>query len=74
MRENRNRFNIDCFAHQLKLTLVAIVESHAHIMSRFKMIAAIIDVIRGSKQRDILRSKEIARIAKEFNRGELTNG
>ena len=70
LKENKLAFYVHCFAHQLQLTLVAVVKNHINIAEFFYVISNLVTVVRGScKRRDALQDAQFAKIKKELKNG-----
>ena len=75
MKENGSAFYVHCFAHQLQLTLVAVANNHHDIATLFCLVTKLVNVVGGScKRQDILRDKQVAKVAKALQTGELSSG
>lgn len=56
LKENKSAFYVNCFAHQLQLTLVAVAENHINIAEFFYVVSNLVTVVGDScKRRDALR-------------------
>ena len=44
LKENSSTFYVHCFAHQLKLTLVAIAKNHIQVTSLFNLVSTLLNV------------------------------
>ncbi|XP_065631685.1 uncharacterized protein LOC136068455 [Quercus suber] len=56
LKENKSAFYVHCFAHQLQLTLVAVVKNQINIAEFFYVVSNLVIVVGGScKRRDALR-------------------
>ena len=72
LKENECAFYVHYFAHQLQLTLVAIVENHKKICSFFNLVTTLSIVVGGScKRKDILRGKQFEKVVEGICQGEI---
>ena len=75
MMENESAFYVHCFAHQLQLTLVTVVENHSKISTFFKTVAILSNVVGAScKDRDIFREKQVENVIQGICLGEILTG
>ena len=75
MKENGSAFYVHCFAHQLQLTLVVVANNHHDIATLFCLVTKLVNVVGGScKRQDILRDKQVAKVAEALQTGELSSG
>lgn len=75
LNENPCAYYIHCFAHQLQLVLVKVSKTHPLVELLFDSITAIMNCVGGSCQRmDLVRAKELERVAKGLDTGEIISG
>ena len=75
MMDNESAFYVHCFAHQLQLTLVAVVENHSKISTFFETIAILSNVVGAScKRRDIFQEKQVKKVIHGICLGEILIG
>ncbi|XP_042455030.1 zinc finger MYM-type protein 1-like [Zingiber officinale] len=75
MMENPSAYYVHCFAHQLQLTLVAVVENHIRISTFFDVVAQLNNIVGAScKRRDILREKQFEKVIKGICNGDIFTG
>uniref|UniRef100_A0A7N0VJZ7 TTF-type domain-containing protein n=1 Tax=Kalanchoe fedtschenkoi TaxID=63787 RepID=A0A7N0VJZ7_KALFE len=75
MKENNSTFYVHCFAHQLQLTLVAIVKNYDEVASLFYLIGILTGVVGAScKRHDMLRDEQVKIIRKAMEDSELITG
>ena len=71
----KSAFYIHCFAHQLQLTLVAVVNKHIDIAEFFSLVSKMVIVVRAScKRQELLPIAQLAKITEALNLGELKSG
>lgn len=59
LNKNRSAYFVHCFAHRLKLTLVAVTKKHNEVGDVFNFISSIINIIGAScKRMEVIREKE----------------
>ena len=75
LKENKSAFYVQCFAHQLQLTLVAAAKNHINIAEIFYMVSNLVTVVGGSwKRRDALQDAQFAKIKEELENGVCRSG
>uniref|UniRef100_A0A7N0TTZ7 TTF-type domain-containing protein n=1 Tax=Kalanchoe fedtschenkoi TaxID=63787 RepID=A0A7N0TTZ7_KALFE len=74
MKENNSAFYVNCFAHQLQLTLVAIAKNHDEVASLFYLIRMLTGVVGAScKRHDMLRDEHVKIIRKAIEDAAYTH-
>ncbi|XP_028054817.1 zinc finger MYM-type protein 1-like [Camellia sinensis] len=74
LKENPCAYYVHCFAHQLQLILVAVTKNYNQIALLFTLVSNVVNVVRAScKRRDIVREKQVAKVAEALNIGELSS-
>ena len=59
MNMNASAYYVHCFAHQLRLTLLAVAKNHVQIVLLFNIVTNVMNIVGASgKRRDILREKQ----------------
>jgi hypothetical protein len=67
LRENGSAYYVHCFAHQLQLTLIAVVKNHKNVCLFFQKVNGIRNVIGAScKRLDQLREMQKLKLWKLF--------
>ena len=51
LKENKSAFYVHCFAHQLQLTLVAVIKNHINIAEFFYVVSNLVTIVGGSCKR-----------------------
>ncbi|XP_042404572.1 zinc finger MYM-type protein 1-like [Zingiber officinale] len=75
MMENPSAYYVHYFAHQLQLTLVAVVENHIRISTFFDVAAQLNNIVGAScKRRDILREKQFEKVIKGICNCDIFTG
>ncbi|XP_028117728.1 zinc finger MYM-type protein 1-like [Camellia sinensis] len=75
LKENPCAYYVHCFAHQLQLALVAVVNNHNQIALLFTLVSNVVNIVGEScKRRDIVREMQAAKVAEALNTGELSSG
>ena len=75
MKENKSTFYVNCFAHQLQLTLVAVAKNHINIAEFFYVVSNLVTIVRGSYKRwDALRDAQFAKIKEDLENGVRRSG
>ncbi|XP_026379642.1 zinc finger MYM-type protein 1-like [Papaver somniferum] len=75
LKENKSAYYIHCFAHQLQLALLHVVEDIPEIAAFFTLGSRATKTVGAScKLRDNLRAKEVERIQRLLETGELSTG
>ena len=75
LKENKSAFYVHCFAHQLQLTLVAVVKNHINIAKFFYVVSNLITVVGGScKRQDALRDAQFVKIKEDLENGVRRSG
>lgn len=73
LNENKYAFFIHCFAHQLRLTLVAVAKNYHPISNFFDYISDIVTLVGAScKCKDALREKQLDHIIEAIDSGEVS--
>ncbi|XP_022891848.1 uncharacterized protein LOC111406697 [Olea europaea var. sylvestris] len=68
LKENSSAFYIHCFAHELQLPLVVVVNKHANIETFFTLANKVVNVVGGSAKRcDFLRQKKRLEVVELLN-------
>ncbi|XP_060200713.1 uncharacterized protein LOC132628978 [Lycium barbarum] len=74
-KESKGAHSIQCFAHQLKLTLVAISRRCDEVQELLSLVSDILNMVRASfKRRDELRESQAKEIEEALCKGELETG
>ena len=75
LKENKSAFHVNCFAHQLQLTLAAVAKNHINIAEFFYVVSNLVTVVGGScKRRDALRDAQFAKIKEDLENGVCSSG
>ncbi|KAH1211146.1 Zinc finger MYM-type protein 1 [Glycine max] len=75
LKENSYAFYVHCFAHQLKLTLVAIAKNHIQVSSLFNLVSTLLNVVGGScKRHGMLHERQINYVREALGKGEIPSG
>lgn len=75
LAENSSAYYVHCFAHQLQLILVAVVQNHPTLGTFFDYIRVLTNIVGGSsKRRDILREKQLEKVVTGIASGEISTG
>jgi hypothetical protein len=75
LQENRSAHYMHCFAHQLRLVIVAVAKKNGYITDFFDMISVLFNVVGGScKRKDIIREKHRDDIQKVIESGQISTG
>lgn len=73
--DNPCTYFVHCFAHQLMLVLVKVVERHVDMDILFDSILGIMNcVLRSSKQYYLLQAKDYDKLQQELELEEITKG
>lgn len=68
--ENPSAFYVHCFAHQLRLTLVAVAKKHKSLCSFFDYLGLLANVVGDScKRKEILQLKQFQKVAEGVAEG-----
>ncbi|KAK9713942.1 hypothetical protein RND81_06G059800 [Saponaria officinalis] len=72
VRETASAYCINCFAHQLQLTLVAVAKNHDDVAWFFEKISNMQNIVGASyKRMDLLREKQAEKVEEALRVGEL---
>jgi hypothetical protein len=72
MRDNNTTYYVHCFAHQLRLVVVAVVRKNREICQFFSWISTLLNVVGGSaKRRDMIRDINLEEVSKVLGCGLL---
>ncbi|KAK4591628.1 hypothetical protein RGQ29_016168 [Quercus rubra] len=75
LKENKLTFYVNCFAHQLQLTLVVVAKNHINIAEFFYVVSNLVTVVGGScKRRDVLRDAQFVKIKENLENGVCRSG
>ncbi|XP_059438083.1 uncharacterized protein LOC132170937 [Corylus avellana] len=75
LNDNSSVYYVHCFAHQLQLTLVAVVKNHIQIATSFSLVNSIFNVVEAScKRRDALHEKQTAEVVEALRNNEISTG
>ncbi|KAK4585292.1 hypothetical protein RGQ29_022810 [Quercus rubra] len=75
LKENKSAFYVHCFAHQLQLTLVAVVKNHINFAEFFYVVSNLVTVVGGScKRQDALRDAQFVKIKEDLKNGVSRSG
>ncbi|XP_047257914.1 zinc finger MYM-type protein 1-like [Capsicum annuum] len=75
LQETPSAYCIHCFAHQLQLTLVAVVKKHFLVNDFFVIITNVLNVVGASfKRRDQLRDHQAEILEQLLESGEIQSG
>ncbi|XP_047947406.1 zinc finger MYM-type protein 1-like [Salvia hispanica] len=75
LQENSSAYYVHCFAHQLQLALVAVAKKKPQVAAFFNLVNNITTIVGAScKRKDLLQEKQIERLLRAFDCGELETG
>ena len=75
MKENKLAFYVNCFAHQLQLTLVVVAKNHINIAEFFYVVSNLVTIVGGSyKRQDAIRDVQFAKIKEELENSVRRSG
>ncbi|KAK8631833.1 hypothetical protein V6N13_028611 [Hibiscus sabdariffa] len=76
MRETQSAYYIHCFAHQLQLTLIFVSKKKSKDYGWFfDTLGDLLNVVGAScKRKDLLKGKQVEKVTKAFENGEIVMG
>ncbi|XP_028054370.1 zinc finger MYM-type protein 1-like [Camellia sinensis] len=75
MKENVEAFYVHCFAHQLQLTLVAVVKNYIDIASLFNLVSNVLNVVGAyCKRWDLQRETRATKVVESLSNYKIQSG
>ncbi|XP_016555847.1 uncharacterized protein LOC107855359 [Capsicum annuum] len=75
MNDTPSAYSVHCFAHQLQLTLVAVVKKHHEVDQFFDILANVLNIVGGSFEcREMLRDDQTEKLEELLMLGEVHTG